>query len=107
VPARDQTRRSIGAYLAWNDDRLGLAWSDDSGGNYEVFFQTFDASGQPLTDGQRLAETSAHSMIPAIRPWRDGFALAWDEVVTGMHVFHDSPTHDPSTQAEVLFSFVR
>jgi hypothetical protein len=97
---------SIGAYLAWNDDRLGLAWSDDTDGNYEVFFQAFDANGEPLADDQRLAETPTHSMIPAIRPWRDGFALAWGEIVTSTQIELDSTTHDEST-GEVLFAFVR
>jgi len=97
---------SIGAYLAWNDDRIGLTWSDDSVGNYEVFFQTFDDEGQPLTDGQQLAETATHSMVPAIKPWRDGFALAWDEIESDVDAEHDATEHDETTQAEVLFAFV-
>lgn len=93
---------SIGAYLAWNGDRIGLAWSDKIDDNYEVFFQTFDAEARPLTDSRPLVETPANSMIPAIKPWRDGFALAWDEVV------YDRPSgHEQSTRAEVLFAIVR
>src|SRR5690606_30547671 len=29
--------RSIGAYLDWNGSRIGLAWSDDSSGSYEIY----------------------------------------------------------------------
>lgn len=93
---------SIGAYLAWNGDRVGLAWSDDSGGNYEVYFQAFDASGEPLSASRPVTETVANSMIPAIKPWRDGFALAWDEVVPSTRRLHDE-----ATQAEVMFTSVR
>ncbi|HEY9183463.1 MAG TPA: hypothetical protein VIQ99_09705 [Gammaproteobacteria bacterium] len=96
---------SIGAYLAWNDDRIGLTWSDDSDGNYEVYFQTFDGEGRPLTHGERLAETPAHSMIPAIKPWRDGFALAWDEVVAATETARSAGAYHESSQAEVLFAF--
>ena len=97
---------SIGAYLAWNDDRIGLAWSDDSDGNYEVFFQAFNGEGQPLAGSQRLTETAAHSMVPAIKPWRDGFALAWDEVVPPSQAAGVTSTQHESTQAEVLYAFV-
>jgi hypothetical protein len=93
---------SIGAYLAWNDDRIGLAWSDNSSGNYEVFFQSFDAGGSPLAPPRRMSDTPTNSLIPAIEPWRDGFALAWDEVVP-------APAGAPSenTRAEVVFTTVR
>jgi len=93
---------SIGAYLAWNGDRIGLAWCDDSSGNYEIYFQSFDAAGSPLAPPRKLSETPTNSMIPAIEPWRDGFALAWDEVVP-------APAGAPSedARAEVVFTTVQ
>jgi len=93
---------SIGAYLAWNGDRIGLAWCDDSSGNYEIFFQSFDAAGSSLAPPRKLSETPTNSMIPAIEPWRNGFALAWDEVVP-------APAGAPSenTRAEVVFTTVQ
>lgn len=81
-PATRVTRtpgESIGAYLAWNADRLGLAWSDDVDGQSEVFSETFDASGRSLEPAQRLTNNPTQSSIPAIRPWKQGFALAWNE----------------------------
>lgn len=93
---------SIGAYVAWNSDRVGLAWSDDTAGNYEIHFQPFDAAGAPLGAPVKLTDTATHSLIPAIERWRDGFALAWDEIVPGAHGMHD-----PNTRAEVLFTTVR
>lgn len=98
----DTPGSSVGAYLAWNGDRIGLAWSDDSGGNYEIHFQPFDAAGAPLGPVVKVTDTAADSLIPAIEPWREGFALAWDEVVPGAQGMHD-----PSTRAEVLFATVR
>jgi hypothetical protein len=93
---------SVGAYVAWNRQRIGLAWSDDSGGNYEVYFQSFDAGNYPQSEPQRLTETPTDSLIPAIKPWRDGFAVAWDEVAPG-----SAGIHDEATRAEVLFMTVR
>jgi len=92
---------SIGAYLAMNGERIGLAWCDDSSGNYEVFLQSFDAAGLPLAPPRQLSDTSTNSMIPAIEPWRDGFAMAWDEVVP-----RPEGAPEDSTRAEVVFTTV-
>lgn len=92
---------SIGAYVAWNKQRIGLAWSDDSEGNYEVYFQSFDAGNYPQAAPRRMTETATNSLIPAIKPWGDGFALAWDEVAPAA-----AGVHDEATRAEVLFSLV-
>jgi hypothetical protein len=74
---------SIGAYLAANGPRLGLAWSDDTVGQHEVYFQAFDWAGRALTAAQRVTDNSMSSLVPAIEPWRNGFALAWNEFVPG------------------------
>jgi hypothetical protein len=75
----DTPGQSIGAYIAWNGDRLGLAWCDDSTGQSEVFSQEFDLKGSPLGAALRRTRNPTQSSIPSIRPWRDGFALAWNE----------------------------
>jgi hypothetical protein len=93
---------SIGAYLAVNGERIGLAWCDDSSGNYEVFFQPFDFGGDQLAPPRRISDTPTNSMIPAIEPWRDGFALAWDEVAAA-----PAGVGGESTRAEVVFTTVR
>jgi hypothetical protein len=90
---------SIGAYVAWNRARIGLAWSDDSSGSHEVYFQSFAENGKPLGDAARLTNNPTSSLIPAIKPWRDGFALAWTEVTLG-----GNGAHDPETRSEVMFS---
>jgi hypothetical protein len=70
---------SIGAYIAWNGDRLGLVWSDKTEGQHEVYFESFTAEGTPREPARRLTQTTTWSLVPAIRPRRDGFALAWTE----------------------------
>jgi hypothetical protein len=108
LPIEERARRvtttpgaSIGAYLAWNGDRIGLAWCDDSSGNYEVFFQPFDSAGRSLAAQRQLSDTPTDSMIPAIEPWRDGFVLAWDEVATA------PAERGEGTRAEVVLTTVR
>ena len=75
---------SIGAYLRWGaGDTLGLAWSDDSEGQHEVYFQAFDADAMPLGPARRITRNPTSSLIPAIRATRDGFALLWNEFKPG------------------------
>jgi hypothetical protein len=109
LPIEQRARRitttpgaSIGAYVASNGERIGLAWCDNSSGNYEVFFQSFDAVGNPLAPARRLSDTPTSSRIPAIKPWRDGFALVWNEVAPAQ-----SDLHGEETRAEVVFTTVR
>ena len=75
----DTPGHSVGAYVVWNTGRLGLAWSDDSSGQHEVFFQAFDEQGSTLGEPRQLTRTPSASLIPAIRPWRTGFILVWNE----------------------------
>jgi hypothetical protein len=70
---------SIGAYIAWNGDQLGLAWSDKVGGQHEIYFASFNPDGTPREATRQLTRTAMWSLIPAIQPRRDGFALAWTE----------------------------
>jgi hypothetical protein len=89
---------SIGAYIAWNGDRLGLAWSDKTEGQHELYFESFTAEGVPREPPRRLTQTATWSLIPAIRPRRNGFALAWTEYSPA------GETHDGT--AEVFFTSV-
>ena len=71
--------RSIDSYLAWNGRRIGVAWSDDSAGQSEVYFRPFSDTGQPLARATRLTNNDTASVAPAIRASGTGFALAWTE----------------------------
>ncbi len=77
----DTPGSSIGAYLVWNQEQLGLAWSDDTSGQHEIYFQRFDDKGGPIAPAARITDNSMSSLIPAIEPWGARFALAWNEFV--------------------------
>ena len=80
---------SIGAYVAWNAGRVGLAWSDKTPGAHEVYFQSFDNAGMPLGSVERVTRSETWSLVPAIQPWRKGFALAWTEYRPASSDIHD------------------
>src|SRR5882672_5891455 len=98
----DTPGSSIGAYLAWNGARIGLAWSDDSSGQFEIYYRPFAVSGDALGAQKRVTDNMTNSLIPAIKAWQDGFALAWSEVTPAA-----GGPHEPNTRSEVLFSVVR
>ena len=72
---------SSGAYLSWNADRLGLVWSDKTPGQHEVHFASFDANGMMREPQRQITNTSAWSLVRALRPDGAGFALSWMEYV--------------------------
>ena len=90
---------SIGAYAAWNAGRIGLAWSDDTVGQHEVYFQQFDRRGAALTAPVRVTDNSMSSLVPAIDRRQDRFALAWNEFVPS------SGGHDG--RSEIAFALMR
>lgn len=79
VRVTETAGHSIGAYVAWNGRRIGLAWSDDTEGQYEVYFRGFNENGEPLSAATRLTDNDTASRVPAIRAAGSGFALAWNE----------------------------
>jgi hypothetical protein len=94
---------SMGAYLAWNGREIGLAWCDDSDKQqHEIFVQRFDEGGRPVAEAQRLTRNGTSSLIPAIRPWRDGFALVWNEFTPDPRGIHGT-----GGRSEVFWTTVR
>jgi hypothetical protein len=92
---------SVGAYLAWNGDQIGLAWCDDSQGQHEVYFQTFDTAGRARAAAVRVTHTAASSWMPAIAPWKEGFALAWNEFE-----FPGGEAHQGDGRSQIAFTFL-
>lgn len=93
---------SIGATIAWNGNRLGLTWCDNSGDQHEVYFRDFDANGTALEELHQITRNDTSSLIPALVPWRAGFAVVWNEVV----VDPNHHPHSPATLSEIHFVVV-
>ena len=96
------TGESIGAYGAWNDRRFGLVWSDDTEGQHEVYFQSFDREGSVVDEPRRLTRNRTASLIPAIAPFVEGFALAWNE-----DVVEERQRHGEGGRSEIVFTIVQ
>ncbi|MDP6582218.1 MAG: hypothetical protein QF681_16315 [Vicinamibacterales bacterium] len=90
---------SVGAYLGWNGQQVGLAWSDDHDGQGEIYFQAFEPDGSPLAAPRRLTDNTTASRIPAIEPIGDGFALVWNEDV----IAERSLSHGTGGRSEIVF----
>jgi hypothetical protein len=58
-------------------------------GQHEIHFMSFDADGTPRQASARLTENATWSLVPAIQPRRDGFALAWNEYTPASVKIHD------------------
>ncbi len=74
---------SIGAYVAWNGRRIGLAWSDAKSGQRDIFAQTFTASGVPQGPIRSVGASPEDAGVPAIRASGDGFLIVWNDYVAG------------------------
>ena len=92
---------SVGAYVAWNGDQIGLAWSDDTEGRHEVYFQRFTASASAIHPPRRLTINPTASLIPAVEPAGAGFALAWNE-----DVVEERRPHGEGGRSEVVLTVV-
>src|SRR5690606_30387262 len=95
---------SIGAYLAWNGEVIGLAWSDRVGGQRDIFTQQFSAEGRPVTPVYRVASSSEHAGVPAIRARDDGFLIAWNHYVLRGDRAHLDVASSPARVAQVPVS---
>ena len=54
-----------------------------------MYFESFDATGMPREAARRLTGNTTWSLMPAIRPHGDGFALAWNEYQPETVEVHD------------------
>lgn len=71
--ARSHSMLSLG-------DRLILAWANDRGQSYDVFYQTFSASLQPLSDVVQVTATALDEVAPRLRFGPEGeLALLYTE----------------------------
>ncbi len=98
----DTAGGSIGAYLEWNDLRLGVAWNDNTAGQHEVFYQSFDPAGDPVESLRRMTDNATESLIPSIQVSGNGFALVWNEYTPAPDGRHESP----DARSEVFFTRV-
>jgi hypothetical protein len=69
---------SIGAYLAWRDDVIELAWTEGSGKRRELWHQRFDRECRPRTAARRVAGRAGQAGIASLASSPAGFALAWN-----------------------------
>ncbi len=92
---------TIGAYLAWNGDTIGLVWSDEVDGRRDIYGQVFSADGRPIGPAENLSRSADRSSIPAIRPWGSGFLVAWND-----YRLDDGGGHEAVTRSTARYAIL-
>jgi hypothetical protein len=69
---------SVGAYLAWQGDAIGLAWTDEVDGRSKLFWQRRSVDGNVVEFGKEESD-AMHASPPAIRALHGAFLLAWND----------------------------
>ena len=80
-----------------------MSWCDNTDGQHEVYFQSFDDQGHPLEHARRLTFNASDSLIPAITASGDGFAVAWNEYTAARGAVHEPD----DGRSEIAFMSVR
>ncbi len=73
---------SIGAYLAWLDDLLLVAWSEHVGGRYQVLVEVAGSSPRVR---QQISQGEADSFIPSIDVLERSLYSTWNDVTANRH----------------------
>lgn len=73
-----------GARLAFTGDRFGVVWQDRREGDYEIYFNTLDASGNKIGPDLNLSQSFGFSLNPALTWTGREFVVVWqDEAFAG------------------------
>jgi hypothetical protein len=70
---------SIGAYVAWNDGHIELAWTEINGDRRRLLLRRFDGDCKPKAAAQQIGGRYGAAGIASLASSQFGFALAWDE----------------------------
>ena len=81
------------------DNGFAVAWYDTRDGNAEIYIRLLDGNSRLSGPERRLTGGNTWSILPAIRSWRAGFALAWTEYQPTSSQSHEGP-------GEVAFAVV-
>jgi hypothetical protein len=73
----DNTGWSGMTSAVWTGSGYGVAWHDDSDGNYEIYFARLDATGAKLGVDVRVTDDPAISAFPTLTWTGTEFGLAW------------------------------
>lgn len=80
------TAESVGAYLAWHEGHIELAWIEADRGRSELWRQRFDGNCRPLGPPMAVAGHGRQAGIPSLAASPDGLLLAWNSQRAGAAV---------------------
>jgi hypothetical protein len=69
---------STGAYVAWQDERVVLAWIEGEGAHRVLWLQQFDPDCHPAGAARRVDGRGAEAGVPSLAASAAGLLLAWN-----------------------------
>jgi hypothetical protein len=75
---------AAGAPILWIGDRYGIVWQDRRTGNYEVWFDTLDATGMREMGDVQITNAEGFSVNPTMAYNGSEFLVAWQDDRSGI-----------------------
>jgi len=69
---------STGAYVAWQEGRIVLAWIEGEGVHRALWLQRFDRDCRPVDGARRVDGRGTEAGIPSLATSAEGLLLAWN-----------------------------
>ena len=68
-------------WVAGDDKTLGLVWSDDASGNYDIHFSPLDPTSLATSTGASLrGKATGNALLPRMAKTSFGFLAAWEDM---------------------------
>lgn len=78
---------TFGGGLTWSGQALALAWEDRRDGDYEIYFNRFDAVGNKLNPDLRISEARGFSLDPTLLFTGTDYLVGWTDGRNGSDDF--------------------
>lgn len=68
---------SAAADIVWDGSNYGIAWNDNSDGDFDIYFTLLDASGNKIITDHNISNTTVNSSIPDIDFNGTNYGIVW------------------------------
>ena len=88
VPITDASGSAKGPSLAWSGTGYGLAWSEGSYQQHEIYFTRVSASGAAQGDPTRITKNTWDSRVPSLAWTGTEYGMTWEDG-RGVYTYRD------------------
>jgi hypothetical protein len=79
IPVARVNADTFGGPIIWTGSQLGTAWEDRRDGNFEIYFNRFDATGNKLGPDVRVTNADDFSLRPSLIWDGTTFVVVWGD----------------------------